>query len=538
MSKEKTVREAVELISSGATVTFGGLISLVAPEAVLRSLGERFDATGMPRDLTVFSPNRTGWSADPPTGFEHLARPGMVRKVITSTFSGRDSPTWTKMAVSGEIAAYSFPMGSLFQVLRAQAAGAPGFLTKVGLNTYIDPAAQPEAGDSRVNPDIEAQDLVRRVDVDGDPHLFYRAVPIDVAVIRGTVADPDGNISFSGEPVTCGAKILAMAARNSGGLVIAQVKYMTERGSLHPRLVEVPGMLVDAVVVDPDSIQSQVGYEPAITGEIRTPSPPVPPLAFDHKKIIMRRTALEMERGDVVNLGVGIGTNVPALVLEEGFIDDILFSVEHGAIGGLPAMGTPQKSGAFGAHYNPMAIMDSPQVFEFYQGGGLDLTCLGFAQIDAEGSVNVGWFSGNLRGPGGFLDIAHATRKLVFCGTLTAGGIKVDLTPYSESGSPPHVSIAQEGRNRKFIAKVEQVNLHGPTAVAKGQRVLIVTERAVFRVTERGVELAEIAPGIDIDRDIRPVLGFDLLIAPDVREMDPRLFSEGPMNFRPEPRAH
>lgn len=533
-SKQKAAREAVELIASGDTVAISGNVSLVVPEMVLRALGERFRQTGRPRDLVLIMPTRAGWKPDPPTGLEHLAQPGLVRRVITSTFSGRDSPKWTRMAIEGEYEAYSFPMGTLFRLLRECAAGSPGFLTRVGLNTYADPGALPEAGDMRINSKTLSQDLVRRIDLDGETYLFYRTFPINTAIIRGTVADPDGNISLAGEPVSVGVKWMAMAAHNSGGKVIAQVKYMTDRGTIHPRMVEVPGILVDAVVVDPQSIQTQIGdYEPALTGEVRTPCPPIPPLPFSHEKVILRRAAMELERGDIVNLGVGIGTHLPALAIEEGFLDDIVFSLEHGGVGGIPAMGTPDRTGAFGAHYNPTAIIDSLDVFDFYHGGGLDITFLGFAQVDAQGNVNVSWFSGNLRAPGGFLDITYRTRKLVFCGTLTAGRLKVEVAPWRGAGDSPRVHIVEEGRVRKFIPKVEQVNLHGPTAVAKGQRVVIVTERGVFLVKARGLELIEIAPGINIDQHIRAFVGFDFAVSPNLREMDYRLFLEGPMGLRP-----
>lgn len=534
MTKQVTARDAVGLIRSGDTVAIGGVISLVAPEAMLRALGERYRETAEPRDLTIFSPNRPGWTPEPETGVEHLAQPGMVRRVITSTFSRRDSPRFAQMAVSGDFEAYSYPMGCLFRLLRECAAGSPGFLTQVGLNTYADPAA----GSAGVNERSGEQPLVRRLEIDGEPYLLYRTLPIDVAIIRGTVADPDGNISLAGEPISAGAKHLAMAAHNNGGKVIAQVKRMAERGFLHPRMVEVPGILVDAVVVEPDSWQSQIGeYEPALVGELRTPDVPVPPLPFGHQKVIMRRVAMEMEQGDVVNLGVGIGTQIPALALEEGFLDHVTFSIEHGAIGGVPAMGTPASSGAFGAHYNPAAILDTADVFDFYHGGGIDLTCLGFAQVNAEGSVNVGWFAGNLRGPGGLVDITHRTRKIVFCGTLTSGGVEVDVTAAEDGDGAPTVRIAREGRNRKFVSTLEQVNFHGPSAVAKGQHVLVVTERAVFRVTATGLELIEIAPGIDLERHVRAVVDFEFSVASDLRVMDARLFSRGPIGLRPAPKA-
>lgn len=523
-----TAQDAAGLVESGATVLLGGLISLAVPEAVLSALGKRFADTGLPRDLTLLAPNRPGWRADPPTGLEHFAQEGMVRRVITSTFSTRDSPRFAHMAISGGFEAWSYPMGCLFKMIRECAAGSPGFVTDVGLNTYVDPQAV-GAGTPKVNAATGESGLVRRMEIDGKPYLFYRTMPVDVAIIRGTVADPDGNISLEGEPVSIGVKHMAMAARSSGGKVIAVVKYLAGRGTIHPRMVEVPGMLVDAVVLDPRAIQSQIGdYDPALSGQIRNPEVDLPFLPFDIRKVITRRALMEIGAGEVVNLGVGIGTGIPAVAREESVLDDITFSLEHGAVGGIPAMGTPRNSGAFGAHYNPGSIMDSTETFDFYHGGGLDVTVLGFAEIDGQGSVNVGWFSGNLRGPGGFLDIAHRTRTVLFCGTLTAGGLDVDI---DQRQAQPALSIVKEGRNRKFPERVGQVNFHGPTGCAKGQRVLIITERAVFRVTAAGLELVEIAPGIDVERDIRPALDFGFTVSAGLREMDHRLFRDEPMQL-------
>jgi propionate CoA-transferase len=530
MSKQVTAQEAVQLVQSGDTVVVAGLISLAVPETVLCALGQRFRESGAPRDLTLLAPNRPGWKPEPATGLEHFAQPGMLRRVISSTFSGRDSPKFADMAVNGGFEAYSYPMGCLYRLIRETAAGSPGFLTQVGLNTYVDPAAT-DAGTPRVNAATPESGLVRRMEIDGEAYLFYRSMPVNVAIIRGTVADPDGNISLAGEPVSIGMKHMAMAARNSGGKVIAVVKYMAERGSIHPRMVEVPGILVDAVVVDPTCIQSQIGaYDPALSGEIRNPNLDLPALPFDIRKVITRRALLEIQPGQVVNLGVGIGTGIPSVAREEGIVDGIHFSLEHGAIGGIPAMGTPKNSGAFGAHYNPDAIMDSTETFDFYHGGGLDVTVLGFAEIDREGNVNVAWFSGNLRGPGGFLDIAHRTRTVLFCGTLTAGGLDVAIG----DGPTPSVSIVREGRNRKFVERVEQVNFHGPSAAAKGQRVLIITERAVFQVGGNGLELIELAPGLEVERDIRSVVSFDFAVSPALRPMDHRIFRRVPLGLSGE----
>jgi len=529
MSKQMSADEAVKLVSSGSTVAVGGLISLAVPESVIAALGRRFQDTGEPGGLTLVAPNRPGWT--PGTGLDHFAHPGMVRRIYGATYNRGDSPAFMARVEAGEIEAYSYPMGCLYRLIRECGAGSPGFLTQVGLNTYVDPQAE-GAGTPAGNAATPPASLVRSLEVDGERYLFYRTLPIDAAIIRGTVADPDGNVSLAGEPVSIGVKAMAMAAHNRGGKVIAQVKYLAERGSLHPRMVEVPGMLVDAVVVDPASIQSRLGdYDPALSGEYRNPGLDLPFLPFDERKVIARRALLEIRPGQVVNLGVGVGTGIPPVAREEGVIDQLVFSLEHGAIGGVPAMGTMNNSGAFGAHYNPTAIVDSTEIFDFYHGGGLDVTVLGFAEIDGAGNVNVGHFSGMLRGPGGFLDIAHRTRTVLFCGTMTAGGLDLEIG----GGDSPALRIRKEGRSRKFVPRVAQVNFHGATAAAKGQRALVVTERAVFEIKGGGLELIELAPGIDVDRDVRPVAGFDFTVAARVRTMDPRVFREAAIGLsRPD----
>jgi len=527
VSKYVSAQEAVKLVPSGATVALGGLISLAVPETVIAALGRRFRETGQPDNLTLLAPNRPGWKAEPATGLEHLAQKGMLRRVYSSTFSRRDSPAFMRMIESGEIEAYSYPMGCLYRIIRECAAGSPGFLTQVGLNTYVDPAAANAGSPCGNHKTPQPGSLVSRIEIEGRPYLFYRSVPVDIAIIRGTVADPDGNISMEGEPVSIGVKAMAMAARNSGGRVIAQVKYKAAAGTIHPRMVEVPGILVDAVVVDPAGIQSQLGdYDPALSGQFRDPDLSIDMLEHDIRKVVARRALQEISAGQVVNLGVGIGTGIPSVAAEEGLLDQITFSLEHGVIGGVPAMGTMNNSGAFGAHYNPQSIIDSTEIFDFYHGGGLDVTVLGFAEIDGHGNVNVGRFSGALRGPGGFLDIAHKTRTILFCGTLTAGGLKVEI---HEGSSQPQLAIVQEGRNIKFRRKVEQINFHGLSGVEKNQRVLIITERAVFKVTGNGLELTEIAPGVTVDRDIRPFMACGFSISQDLRQMDHRLFRRAPM---------
>lgn len=525
-----SAREAAELVKDGDTVAVSGIVSLVAAEAALKALGERFRETGSPRDLTIICPCRTGWFADgAATGLEHLAQPGMVKRLIASIVSARDTPKLVKLATDNEIEAYIFPMGVLFRWLRECTAKSPGLLTEVGMGSFFDPADE-AAGDMRVNRRARALDLVRRVQVDGTDCIFIRRTTIDVAFVKGTVADTDGNISLAGEPISAGVRQLAMAAKTSGGKVITVVKALTERGTLHPRMVEIPGIFVDAVVVDPNAIQSQIGYEPAFTGEIRIPTPPVPSIGMSPQKVILRRAALELQKGDVINLGVGMGSQLPSLALEEGFLQDVTFSIEHGALGGVPAMGVPGQVGAFGAHFNPQAIIDSTDLFDFYHGGGLSATLLGFAQLDKDGNVNVGRYNGAIRGPGGFIDITHRTKKILICGTLTSGSLDVRID--AGEGGAPGVEIVREGRHKKFVQRVEQIDLNGLRAVARGQKVLVITERCVFEVRTTGLTLIEVAPGIDVDKHVRPMLDFELQVDERLKTMPHELFRTGPMKLR------
>jgi len=523
---------AAALVSPGDTVVVSGVVSLMAPEAVMSALGARFERTGQPAGLTVICPCRTGWSGSGVTGLEHLAQRGLVTRLIAASYNGRDTPRLVRMCIDNEIETYALPMGVLFRWLRECTARSPGLLTEVGLGTCFDPAAE-GAGDVRASSEARPLGLIRHVTIDGKDCLFMRSTKIDIAIVRASRADEAGNISLQDEPISAGVLQMAMAAKTCGGKVIVVVKEVVKRGSIHPRWVEIPGAFVDAVVVDPGAIQTQLGYEPAFTGESRADPVTLPHLVLDHQKLILRRAALELKKGDIVNLGVGMGTQLPSLAIEEGFIDDIHFSVEHGAFGGVPAMGVPGNTGAFGAHYNPDTILDSTDLLDFYHGGGLDATVLGFAQIDSAGNVNVSRFNGSLRGPGGFIDITHRTKKILFCGSLTSGGLKVEC--YADNTGPT-LRIVAEGRNRKFPGVIEQINFNAGHALARGQRVLVITERCVFEIRRSGLVLTQIAPGIDIDRDIRPFIDFELQVADELETLPCTMYRPEPMGIVPAPR--
>jgi propionate CoA-transferase len=508
-SKVVSVEEAVKNIPNNSTITIGGLISILCPEKVLEALGERFLDTGEPRNLTVITPVRVGWDPKKSTGLEHFAQKGMLKRLISGSFNVKESPKLTKMIKNNEIEAYNFSMGTIFQLIRAISGGHPGLLTTAGLHTYVDP--RQDGG--RLNA-MTTEDIVHLKEIDGKENLYYPSFPINVAIIRGTTADENGNITLEDEPATLSGLEMAMAAKASGGYVIAQVKRVTENKTIHPRSVQIPGILVDAVVVDTEQKQSLLpSDDPSWTGEIKKPMNQLKKsLPLDSKKIILRRAAKEVNAGAIINLGVGIPVELPQIALEDGFFNDVTFSLEHGAIGGVP-MGVE----VFGAHVNPDAFVTSPQIFDFYQAGGLSVSLLGFAQIDGSGNVNVSKFNGIFRGSGGFIDITHKTPKILFCGTLTSGGLKVSV-------ANGEIKIENEGRHKKFIKQIEHMTFNANQALIKGQEVLYITERAVFRLEPDGLLLVEFAPGIDIQKDILLNVDCKVRISENLKAMDEDIF--------------
>jgi propionate CoA-transferase len=513
--KDKVIQadEAIALIRDNDVITTTGFVQSCIPEALHAALETRFVDTGAPRDLTLIMCAGAGDSKGLGTGRLHHER--LLKRVIAANF-GR-MPKVAEAAQANKICGYNLPQGVISQLYRACAAGQPGLFSKVGLHTYVDP----RLGGGKVN-ELTKDDIVKLVEVEGEEWLFYKATKIDVAFIRGTSADPSGNISMEKEALTLDSLAQAMAAHNNGGIVIAQVERIVEQGSIKPKDVKVPGILVDCIVVadPPEMHRMNYGtiYDPALSGEIRVPVEGMPKMPLDARKIIARRAAFELPPNGVVNLGVGAPDGVAAIANEERVTPYITLTTEAGAVGGVLAGGS-----SFGSSANAHSIIDQNQMFDFYDGGGLDLTCLGMAECDQEGNVNSSRFGGRLNGCGGFIDISQNSRAVVFAGTFTAGGLQVAI-------ADGRITIVQEGRAKKFVSRVEQITFSGKFARERSQPVIYVTERCVFQLTPGGLELIEVAPGIDIDKDILAQMDFEPSINKPV-PMESRIFLDEPMEL-------
>lgn len=481
------------------------------PQLFIDTLADVYRADGSPRDLTTVRVVGIGDFAD--RGFSQLALPGLMRRTIGSNIG--NEPRLGELVESGEVEAYSFPQGVLSQLCREIAAGRPGLITSVGLDTYVDPR---HTGGKQGS---ATEDLVELVQLAGEDWLFFRSFPIDVAVIRGSTIDEDGNLTMEDEAVKGEMLAMAMAARNSGGMVIAQAKRVAAAKSLPARSVVVPGALIDLAYLDPDQTQTYITeHSPYYSGALRRPVTDAgDPPTLDVRKVIARRSLLEFRSGDICNLGFGISQMIGAIAWEEGIEDRLVLTVEQGIFGGVPVAGNEG-----GAGFNFQAMIDQPSMFDFYDGGGLDIASLSFAQIDATGNVNVHKFPGRLRGPGGFPNISARTGRICFVGTLTTSGLRVEV----EDGK---LRIASEGTLPKFVETVDEVSFSGAIANQRGQQVRYITERAVFELGEGRVTLIEIADGLDPDRDVIAHMGFVPDVADELSIMDPRVFVEGAMGL-------
>jgi propionate CoA-transferase len=497
-----------EHIKDGSTVAIGGFVGSGCPEELTCAIENSYLEKGFPMDLTIVYAAGQGDGRN--RGINHLAHMVLIKRVIGGHWAL--SPRMAKLALDNKIEAYNFPQGVIVNLYRDIAAKKPGTISQVGLHTFVDP----RLSGAKVNEKTK-QDLIEVVSIGGKECLFYKSFAIDIALIRGTSADTTGNISMEREANLIDVLAIAQAAHNCGGIVIAQVERIVEKKTLNPWLVKVPGILVDYIVVSSPENHWQTfsqKYDPALSGETRMPLNMIAPMPLDERKIISRRAFKEINDGFVVNLGIGLPEGISSVASEKGLFDSLHLSVESGITGGLPAGGLN-----FGASYNPDCIIDQPSQFDFYDGGGLDIAFLGMAQADRSGNVNVSKFGSKLIGCGGFINISQNTKKVVFCGTFSFGDLKVEI-----SGSK--LKILNEGKHKKFINMVEQITFSGDYAKLKKQDVIYITERAVFKLTDKGLVLTETAPGIDIKNQVIARMGFEPDISPDLKLMDKDIFSD------------
>ncbi|MDK2822061.1 MAG: propionate CoA-transferase [Clostridia bacterium] len=515
-NKVMSAREAVNLIRPNDTIAVSGFVGLAHPEEISMEIEKSFLETGKPNNLTLFYGAGQGDGKE--KAMNHFAHEGLVKRVVGGHWNL--APKLGKMALDNKFEAYNFPQGVLLHLLRNIAGGKPGLFTHVGLKTFADPRV--EGG--KLN-EITRENLVEIINLAGREWLFYKGFPINVGIIRGTTADEKGNITMEKEGVYAESLVVAQAAKNSGGIVIAQVERLAQNGSLNPKNVKVPGIYVDAIVVAKSENHWQNNlkqYDPSISGEIRVPLSALEPMELDERKIVARRASMELIPNAIVNLGIGMPDGVAVVANEEGMEDIMTLTVESGPIGGVPTGGAD-----FGASINAEAIIDHHAQFDFYDGGGLDIAFLGLAQADREGNINVSKFGTRIAGCGGFINISQNAKKVVFCGTLTAGGLKVTI----QDGK---LKIINEGVQKKFVNRVQQITFSGEYAQEKKQPVLYITERAVFELKPNGIVLTEIAPGIDLEKDVLNQIDFEVKISDNLKQMDKRIFYPQPMGIKEE----
>lgn len=515
--------QAARLVKDGDVFAVGSSAGLTCPDFVLKGIGERYAAEKHPRELTFFAPIAAG-DMYGIKGVDHLAQPGLIARIIAGSYpsgpSSLPSPKIWEMLGRNEVAAYNLPSGVLYDMLRDAAAHRPGVMTKVGLGTFVDPELD---GGCMNDAARAAGAIVRRVDFDGDTWLHYKPIVPNVAIIRGTTADERGNISMEQEGAVLGMVDIALAVRNNGGIVICQVKRLTAAGTIPTHHVHIPSTLVDFIVIDPEQRQATgIAYDPTISGEVRRPLSSFKADPFSVDKVIARRAAMELAQDSAVNLGFGISALVPEILLEEGHGEDVTWVIEQGPVGGVPLTGF-----AFGCAANAQAIFPTPQQFTYFQSGAFDCSLLSFLEVDRNGSVNVSRLAGKpylTAGAGGFIDITTRPKKVVFSGYFTAGGLKASAVDGA-------LRIEQEGKIAKFVDHVDHVTFDGRRGIAAGTDITYVTERCVLKLTADGLVVVEIAPGVDLERDVLARAAIPLKVSPELKQMDKRLFLPAPMGL-------
>lgn len=517
MSKVVSAEYAVSLIKDEMTLGVGGFITYGVPEDLLEHLKDRYKSTGSPKDLTLFHAAACGDGGE--KGCNNLGEEGLLSKLICGHIG--QEPRLNKLVVENKLSAFMIPQGVGSHLTRAIAGGKSGVLTHVGLKTYADPRF--EACKVNAKAEESEEEVVSLVNIDGKKQLFYKSFPIDICFIKVSIADEFGNATLEKEACYTEQLEMAMATHNSGGIVILEAEKIVQKGSLDVRNIKIHGFMVDYVVVgDPKiSLQSTSvpSYRPELSGEIKVPQNDIDVLPLNNRKVCGRRGALELEKGKLVNLGLGMPDGVGSVAGEEGINNEFTLSVESGVLGGVPTGGV-----LLGGTVNPEAIYKQPDTFDLYDGGGIDLAFLGAAEFDEKGNVNVSKFSGKVVGPGGFINITQNAKKVVFMGTFTAKGLKEKIVDGK-------LVIEQEGANVKFKKNVEQVTFSADYAMETGQEILYITERAVFELTSEGLKLIEIAPGIDIEKHILPYMEFKPIVADNVKLMEERIFKEEKMGL-------
>ncbi|MFN3169555.1 MAG: acyl CoA:acetate/3-ketoacid CoA transferase [Hyphomicrobiales bacterium] len=520
MSKVVSAQQAVASIASGSTVASAGVIGWVTPDSVLAALGQRFHDTQAPSNLTFYFPCGIG-DAMGIKGMDHVAQEGLMKRIVSGSFINPvdpktgQRPALMRLVHDNKVEAYSWPIGASMHWLREVARKSPGYITRVGLGTYADP----RHGGGKFT-DRAQDDLIRVISIDDEELLYYPTWPIDVAILRASSADEHGNLSWEDEPLLTANVALALAAKASGGKVIAQVRRMVGQSERSAPQVRIPGVYVDEIVIDGDQMMTtDVAFEPAYFSGKRldVTSLQAPPFSAD--RIIANRIAPEVRKDELAIFGFGAATDVPLVMVEQGLLTnenltDYPCTTEHGAYGGIVMPGWQ-----FSANINPDAILDGVTQFDAIDGGLCPFTALSFAEFDEDGVVNVSKFGKANPGAGGFIDIAQNAQRLIFAGTFTTGGLQCEV----HEGK---LSIVREGKVKKFVREAASVTYRVRNGVAtRGQEAMIVTERAVFAVRADGLELIEIAPGIDLQTQVLDLMDFDpVAIADPLPTMDANHF--------------